>query len=178
MVQVSINGQQVSMELDTGSPVTILSEKTWRHQLGKPRLDDSTSHLISYTGHQLKILGELRADVEVDGRVEALNATVVKTDRRNLLGRDWLRVLKLNWHEIFTVKPTAKHGNADCLSRLPMGPDPIFEREQTYHSIVCQLQSNQPEHLPVSTRTISEATRKDPVMCRVFNMILSGSSGA
>jgi len=33
MVQISINGQRVPMELDTGSAVTILNERTWKHQL-------------------------------------------------------------------------------------------------------------------------------------------------
>jgi transposase InsO family protein len=73
-------------------------------------------------------------------------------------------------------KPTAKHGNADCLSRLPMGFDPKFERQQTYDSIVCQLQQTQIEQLPVSAREIREATRKDPVLCQVLQLIQNGWS--
>jgi predicted aspartyl protease len=101
-VQISINGRPIVMELDTGSAVTILNEKTWR-QLGKPRLEDSSAYLTSYSGHRLSILGDLKGEVEANGQHEVLYATVLKTRESNLLGRDWLRALKLDWSRIFAI---------------------------------------------------------------------------
>ena len=37
IVEVQINGRPVDMELDTGSAVTILNEKTWKETLDRPK---------------------------------------------------------------------------------------------------------------------------------------------
>ena len=71
-------------------------------------------------------------------------------------------------------KPTDKHGNADCLSRLPMGPDEKFEKYHTYDAIVCQVQQGQLDCLPVSAKMIKEATRKDKTLCKVLQFMQQG----
>jgi hypothetical protein len=77
----------------------------------------------------------------------------------------WALILAGYSYEI-EFKPTAEHGNADYLSRLPMGPDPTFERTEAYQTIVCQLQQTQIDRLPVSAREIREATRCYVRCCR------------
>ena len=57
-------------------------------------------------------------------------------------------------------KPTEKHGNADCLSRLPMGPDEKFEKYHTYEAIVCEVQQSQLDCLPVSAKMIKDTIQK------------------
>jgi hypothetical protein len=108
------------MELDTGSAVTILNERTWRHVLGKPRLEDSNANLSCYAGHRLKVLGELEAEVKIHGKTEVLYATVVKTGHSSLLGRDWLQALKLDWSEMFAINSVeAESTNAKFEVLLP-----------------------------------------------------------
>jgi hypothetical protein len=108
------------MELDTGSAVTILNERTWRHVLGKPRLENSNAHLSCYAGHRLKVLGEFEAEVKIHGKTEVLYATVVKTGHSSLLGRDWLQALKLDWSEMFAINSVeAETTNAKFEVLLP-----------------------------------------------------------
>ena len=72
------------------------------------------------------------------------------------------------------LKPTEKHGNADSLSRLPMGPDEKFEKDHTYEAIVCEAQQSQLDCLPVSAKVIKEATRKDKTLCKVLQFMQQG----
>ena len=49
-------------------------------------------------------------DVKYDDQTAPFSAFVAKGDKTPLLGRDWLKVLKLNWTSIFAV--TGSAGNS------------------------------------------------------------------
>ena len=74
MVEVQINGRPVEMELDTGSAVTILNERTWKETLGRPKLQKSNNQLKSYSGHQIAILGEVKAKVTANQQTKVLRS--------------------------------------------------------------------------------------------------------
>ena len=125
MVEVQINGRPVEMELDTGSAVTILNEITWKETLGRPKLQKSNNQLKSYSGHQIAILGDVKAKVTANQQTKVLTATVAGTGHNNLLGRDWLQVLKLNWAEIVAVNSVRE----DALTSLLQKYELVFKEE-------------------------------------------------
>ena len=94
------------MEIDKEASVSILSESTFRHiwsRRAAPELRHPRITLRTYTGERIQLLGELDVAVRYDGQVAKLPILVVKGDGPNLLGRDWLRKLKMDWTNIYKV---------------------------------------------------------------------------
>lgn len=90
--QVKVNGQEMTMLIDTGSPVTIVCAET--HIPGL-KLRPSELHLTSFTGQQIRLRGEGEVDVEVSGRVARLRLVVSNMGpHRPLMGREWIKALR------------------------------------------------------------------------------------
>ena len=53
--------------------------------------------LKTYTGEQIKPLGAISVQVEATEQKQQLELLIVPSDGPSLLGRDWLRCLKLDW---------------------------------------------------------------------------------
>ena len=71
-------------------------------------------------------------------------------------------------------KPTAKHGNADTLSRLPIPEDQQDEQDHSESSKLNLIHTVQLEQLPLKATDIAKATEKDPVLAQVYHFIQSG----
>lgn len=102
-VTVSINKKELSMEVDTGASVSIISEriynKLWKRQ-DAPGLRRPAVRLHTYSGETLEVLGELDVPVRCHGQVAKLPLIVVRGDGPSLLGRNWMESLVLPWQEI------------------------------------------------------------------------------
>lgn len=94
-IPVQLNGVDVSFELDTGSPITLVDERVW-HSLGKPRLQTFDLHCNSFSGHQIRFRGQTRVNVRLGEFSVQLQVAVVFGNHANLLGRDWITALQLN----------------------------------------------------------------------------------
>lgn len=94
MVTVKVNGVPVPMQLDTGSCITLISERVWV-KLGKFRLSPVGEPYKSYTGHMIQFLGEQFVTVSCKGITRKLTVYVTPGDSQVLMGRDWIGELKL-----------------------------------------------------------------------------------
>lgn len=107
MCTVEMEGIPMSMEIDTGASSTIVSEKQWKKLTAlAPHLvlnDDNLPKLRTYAGEFIKPLGKTTAQVSHGGQQKWLPILVVPGTGPNLLGRDWLAVLKLNWATVNQV---------------------------------------------------------------------------
>lgn len=79
MVELTINGILVKMELDTGA--LIVSEKTWKSKLRKVKLLRSPVRLRIYTDQALRVLGEVLVDVTYQQQRAKLRLVVVAYHR-------------------------------------------------------------------------------------------------
>lgn len=68
-IPLEINGIQLMMELDTGTGVSLVSEKTWAEELGKPELSSIYLPLEGYPNRPLRVLGQCQVDVKVHGTI-------------------------------------------------------------------------------------------------------------
>lgn len=75
---------------------------------------------------------------------------------------------------IIEYKPTKEHGNADCLSRLPLETDPNFERNHSLHEVINMIQESKLTQLPVTAAEISEVVKKDELLKQVVIKIREG----
>ena len=64
---------------------------------------------------------------------------------------------------------TKNHGNVDSLSRLPVGSDDDFNRqeEQASVSIICNVKELSRQLNPVKPKLIAQETAKDQVLSKV-----------
>ena len=83
--------------------------------------------------------------------------------------QQWALILYSYYYTI-QYKPTAQHGNADALSRLPQvtTPDALCS-DQEVHVIQRVV-----EKLPIRATDIQQATRRDPVLSKVLRYTVQG----
>src|SRR5690606_7742042 len=90
-----VNNTNITFEIDTGSPVTIVPKAIATQFKGK--LEDFGTTLKSCSGHTLPVLGTLKVHVKYKGRNFYVQTVVVDVEITPLLGRDWLNVINPAW---------------------------------------------------------------------------------
>ena len=68
IVHCNVNGQSVSLELDTGASCSILNKAIWERVRNKSALQESTVKLTDYSGNVIPIIGQTDVDVNYNGR--------------------------------------------------------------------------------------------------------------
>lgn len=104
MIDVALDGQEMSMHLDTGAAISLLSEVSYRKALSHLPLKKTHLQLTTYSGETIPVLGWTHVAVQYGEQRENLPLVVVKADRPALFGRNWLEKIKLNWSSIFTIE--------------------------------------------------------------------------
>ena len=100
IIPVKVNGEECSMELDTGASVSIMSEEAWRKRFPTAPLEESQIRLRTYTGEALDIIGQANVQVTYEDQIANLPLQIIKGKGPSLFGRNWLRNIKLNWGSI------------------------------------------------------------------------------
>ena len=75
----------------------------------------------------------------------------------------WALILAVYQYDI-EYRATAKHANADCMSRLPLKND----NQLSTHNEVKQVNQLQFDSLPINVEQIRKATRHDPLLARIL----------
>ena len=107
MVSVKLNEQSLEMEVDTGAAFSVISEVTRQAVFEKETLYPSDLVLKTYTDERMKVKGTLNMRVQYRDQKQKLVLVVVEGNGPSLLGRNWLKYLRLDWNNIFSVR-TAK----------------------------------------------------------------------
>ena len=85
----------------------------------------------------------------------------------------WAIILSAYSYKI-EYKPTKEHGNADSLSRLPIGPDSNFEKGQSLSPVVNLIQDERLSQLPILAGDIAKATESDATLNQVMKLTQKG----
>ena len=104
---VKLDGKELSMEVDTGASLSLMSETTYKKLWESdtlPELQQTAVKLRTYTGEEIRVLGCINVKVQSKEQEAHLPLLVVKGNGPSLLGRNWLTKLRLNWQEIFSVR--------------------------------------------------------------------------
>ena len=102
-VNLVINGSPLEMEVDTGADVSIISDRIRRAVFPSLKLHPSQLHLKTYTGESVPIVGHLHVKAQYGSQVAKLVLVVVAGDGPSLLGRNWLKYLRLDWKKIARI---------------------------------------------------------------------------
>ena len=114
-VVVQINGKAVSMEIDTGASVSLMSQSLQETLFPAATQAKPTVKLRTYTAEPITVVGQLTVEVKYGQYVGRLRLVVVKGSGPCLLGRDWLREIRLDWA---SIKAVATHSTQETLQRL------------------------------------------------------------
>ena len=101
-VMVNLDGSDVTMEVDTGASVSVMSEATFQKlwEGNRPKLNPTDVKLKTYTGEHLKVLGSIPVQVVYQEQTKSLSLLIVGGAGPTLLGRDWLKHIQLDWNRI------------------------------------------------------------------------------
>lgn len=99
-VSVKIDNLDVCMEVDTGASVSIMSEARFNQLWSGRRLATSTIKLQTYSKEKLVVVGSTEVQVCYERQKVTLPLIIVKGEGPTLLGRNWLKAIKLNWPKI------------------------------------------------------------------------------
>ncbi|XP_073984943.1 uncharacterized protein [Rhodnius prolixus] len=89
---VSINRLSVSLEVDTGSPVTIITKSLF-NRFKDSKIRPTSSLFKGYSKKVIRPLGECKVSVIYKGIRKQLNAYIIDGNYSNLMGRDWIENL-------------------------------------------------------------------------------------
>ncbi|XP_028163909.1 uncharacterized protein K02A2.6-like [Ostrinia furnacalis] len=92
---VTINGMQLRFEIDSGSAVTVISEKMYNSHFKNQPLLPADEKLFTYTGNKMTCLGYVRLPVTYMQQTRILAIYVICNGGPPLLGRDFISSFKL-----------------------------------------------------------------------------------
>ena len=118
-VEVQLNDVPVTMEIDTGATLSIMSKSTyqttWPNEADAPALQPSTTKLRTYTGESISVLGVIHISVQCVDNVAHLDLVIVEGDGPTLMGRNWLSHFpNVNLGQLHTVNAD-KSPNVEAL---------------------------------------------------------------
>ncbi|XP_041473721.1 uncharacterized protein K02A2.6-like [Lytechinus variegatus] len=121
MTKVIVNGKAVQLEIDTGSPWSIVSKAVFSRISKDSKLTSSNIRLKSYTEGKLDIFGEATVDVQLETQMkpDKLKLDVVQRGA-SLIGRDWLQkypqlLAHLANHIAQEASPSSMHNLQDVM---------------------------------------------------------------
>ena len=113
-VNFEINGKvTMPFEVDTGSSASIMSEQVYKKLVHdnviKGELEPSTAILKTYGQESIPVQGNVKMDIKYNGKnYREMSILVTNGDGPTLMGRKWLKVIKLNWHQLFNLEEKQK----------------------------------------------------------------------
>ncbi|XP_064645931.1 uncharacterized protein K02A2.6-like [Lineus longissimus] len=116
--------------VDTAADYSVMSKDYYLANFAEVQLENSNVKLKSYTGDVIKVCGQFATEVVFKGLRASLPMVVVDhPGKPTLLGRNWLKVLKLDWGEMFAVDKAPV--NTECESfkahiRMKADAKPVF----------------------------------------------------
>ena len=103
-VEVVVDGKPLTMELDTGAAVSLVSESTYQEYWPDRQLQECKTRLSTYSGEPLGVLGTLEVEVQYGEQRAHLPLVVLKGEGPSLFGRNWLESVRLDWNRIHQVQ--------------------------------------------------------------------------
>ena len=113
-----IGGKPVNLELDTLASVTILiPNHVLNFVLVAKSLQQTDVHLKSYSGHEIPVLSEAKAQVSYGDQQACLPVIVTVGNGPALMGRNWLSVLRPDWKQMKQISLEAREKVENLISK-------------------------------------------------------------
>ena len=113
-VNFEINGKAtIPFEVDASSSASIMSEQVYKKlvhdNIIKGELEPSTAILKTYGQESIPVQGNVKMDIKYNGKnYREMSILVTNGYGPTLMGRIWLKVIKLNWHQLLNLEEKQK----------------------------------------------------------------------
>ena len=113
MTSIVIENQPVTMEIDTGSSVSIMNKSDFQRLNIKKQVRPTDVVLSTYTKEKIRLWGVCTVDVQHGNQQTELDLYILDSTHQTvpLLGRPWMELLKLDWRSIKQISP---HPEVHC----------------------------------------------------------------
>ena len=93
------------MEVDTGRTVSVMNITEYNRHFKNITLQPIERRVHAYSGTQLDIAGQIKVHVNYNSQEATLPILVINADTYTppVFRRDWLSVIKLDWHTLFAT---------------------------------------------------------------------------
>nr|XP_029711580.1 uncharacterized protein LOC115256768 [Aedes albopictus] len=99
-LDVKVDGKEVRFEVDTGAPVSIINVDDHRRFFGGKKLRPPNMELVSFCNTNIGIEGMLDVAVEYGAERVSLPLYVTSMRKHPLLGRQWMRRLRIDLNDV------------------------------------------------------------------------------
>ena len=103
-VDLILNGKSVSMEQDTGAPVSLMSWRMLHRLFPEATLQQCDLPMQTYLGEPIAVRGRVQMSVCYKRQQLELPLVVVEGSGPCFFGRQWLEKICLDWHSINSVR--------------------------------------------------------------------------
>nr|XP_029720499.1 uncharacterized protein LOC115262237 [Aedes albopictus] len=118
-LELSVNNATVKFEVDSGSPVSIMSVSDQRKLFPTAKLHHPDTALVSYSGNMIELCGMCVVRVNYGGQNHELLLYVAKNKKHPLLGRGWMKVLNIDVNKFYeNVHTIAVDNSAESVKKL------------------------------------------------------------
>ena len=101
ILTMKINGKPMEMELDTGATVSVINETDYNQLDISSKLQPTDIRLRAYGDEIITPIGKVSVEVShTNDKAELVDLYVVQGHHQALIGRPWLRSVKLDWEII------------------------------------------------------------------------------
>lgn len=115
-VSPKVEGVTLTMELDTGSALSVISNKDYQAHFSRLKLQSTAVMLKTYTGERITPMGLISVKVEYGDQQRVLPLYVIERGGAPLFGREWLREIQLDWQSIKEMQVTTVNENQSSRS--------------------------------------------------------------
>ncbi|XP_048254597.1 uncharacterized protein K02A2.6-like [Haliotis rufescens] len=127
-IPMSVEGSNISLELDTGAGVTLISEEQYKKDFRHiPLKTTNLPYLETYTAEKFPVLGKIQVDVDYNEQSITLPVYVVTGSGPALLGRNWLSQIQLDWYSIGRVNTVRVDNSQKDLEQLLSKYSALFD---------------------------------------------------
>ncbi|XP_022825572.1 uncharacterized protein K02A2.6-like [Spodoptera litura] len=153
-INVIIDNFETKCEIDTGSRISAINEEMYSRQFAHKTIKADNLILRSYAGSPIVSLGYIEVKVRLQNvEVNSLPLYVIKNGARPLLGRDWLRALKVNQINLYKIT------DDEFVNRLCAEFPEVFTDKLGTCKRTIQLQMTSEEPVYVRARPVPLALR-------------------
>ena len=120
-VPVKIQGQNVDMMLDTGCALSLAPRSFYEQFCDKSPLRSTQVVLSTYTGEKVLPLGECTVSVGYNAEEYQLPLLIVPDGSTPLFGRNWLKLVKLDWKNLglLQIRPLQSNNDFSTKYQIP-----------------------------------------------------------
>ena len=123
-----IQDQMIDLEIDTGATVSVINENTYRQLKNSTVLKKTQTILRTYSGEKISPMGVIDVSVNYQNREHVLPLLVI-SGGPNLLSRNWLREIRLNWRDIQAKLHNVSSTNQSALNDVLQRYEHVFNGE-------------------------------------------------